>query len=225
MKRKLLHVVFNFLLRLLTRLDIQGKENVPEVGACVMVSNHLGMVDAPLVFALLDRKDSTGVVAKKHQKNILLKWIINTSGAIWINREEADTKAIRAIRNFLDEGGIVGIAPEGTRSKTGGLLEGKTGAAYFVNLTDVPVLPAGITGTDNLSYWWKRLKRPPVTIRFGETFKLPQVERSRREEGLRENTEEIMCRIAALLPPDKRGVYANHPRTQELLAEDSSYPN
>lgn len=222
MRRKLLHLVFNFLLRVLTRLTIIGKENVPVEGACMMVSNHLGLVDAPVVFSLLDRKDSTGIVAKKHQKNTLLRWIINTSGAIWINREEADSKAIRAIRDFLRDGGIVGIAPEGTRSKTGGLIEGKTGAAYFINLTGVPVLPAGITGTDDMSKWWKRLKRPPVTIRIGELFELPPVDRANRDECLRENTTEIMCRIAALLPPEKRGVYADHPRLQELLHEQGN---
>jgi 1-acyl-sn-glycerol-3-phosphate acyltransferase len=217
--RRILKIVFGFLFWLLTKVEVVGSENIPEKGGGIVATNHLGVIDAPLVFLVVDRKDITALVAKKHQKNPLFKPIINAVNGIWINREEADTAAVRAARSHLQNGKLLGIAPEGTRSKTGSMARGKTGVAYLADKSVVPIIPAAITGTYKGMQKALLLKRPHIRIQFGEPFMLPPIDRSSRDASLRRNTDEIMCRIAVMLPPSYRGVYADHPLLEELLAK------
>lgn len=211
--RQTLRSIFWVLFRVLTNLELEGKGNLPAEGGYILASNHLDLIDAPLVFMLLEREDATALVAKKHQKNPFLRILINAVGGIWINREEADTRALRAARNHLQEGGVLGIAPEGTRSHTGALIPAKTGVAYLAAFADVPIVPVGIWGTENGLKRAFTLKRPKINVRFGEPFKLPSLDRHNRDESLKQNTDIIMSRIAALLPPKYRGVYADHPQS------------
>ncbi|MCJ7662414.1 MAG: 1-acyl-sn-glycerol-3-phosphate acyltransferase [Anaerolineales bacterium] len=205
------------LVKLLTRTDVKGLENIPTEGGVLMTANHLSVLDAALVFMSLDRQDATGFVAKKHQSNLFYRTVVNLVDGIWLNRYEADTQALRKARTLLKNGGIFGIAPEGTRSSTGSLIPGKTGAAYLADISKVPVQPIAIFGTEGAGHRVLRLERPKIQVTFGELYSLPLVDRKDREAGFKRNTDEIMCRIAAMLPPKYRGVYAEHPRVQELI--------
>lgn len=205
------------LVKLLTRTDVKGLENIPTEGGVLMTANHLSVLDAALVFMSLDRQDATGFVAKKHQSNLFYRTVVNLVDGIWLNRYEADTQALRKARTLLKNGGIFGIAPEGTRSSTGSLIPGKTGAAYLADISKVPVQPIAIYGTEGAGHRVLRLERPKIQVTFGELYSLPLVDRKDREAGFKRNTDEIMCRIAAMLPPKYRGVYAEHPRVQELI--------
>ena len=213
----LLRWIFILLFRMLTRVSVLGKENLPREGGYIVASNHLSEIEVPLVYLILNREDTTALIADKHQQNPFFRWLVNTVGGIWINRAEADTHALRAARDHLRTGGVLGIAPEGTRSPTGALIQAKTGTAYLAEVGSVPVIPVGVTGT------WKAmpkiftLKRPKITLRFGRPFSLPALDRRERDVGLQRNTDEIMCQIAALLPPEFRGVYSQHARLVELL--------
>jgi 1-acyl-sn-glycerol-3-phosphate acyltransferase len=174
-----------------------------------------------LIFCLLSHTDVTGLVAKKHQKNPFFRWVVNMIGGIWLNREEADTHAVRAATEHLKGGGVLGISPEGTRSPTGGLIPAKTGVAFLADRAGVPIVPTGVTGTWRAIPEVLLLQRPRITVRFGKPFTLPSVNRENRSAALQKNTDEIMARIAALLPPEYRGVYAEHPRLLELLESSS----
>jgi 1-acyl-sn-glycerol-3-phosphate acyltransferase len=218
MLRDMIHAVVWFLFRTLSRLRLEGMENIPPTGGYLLCSNHLGLFDAPLVFAALKRRDATALVAKKHHRNLFLRWLVNAVNGIWINREEADTQAIRKMREHMQKGGILGMSPEGTRSKTGALIPAKTGAAYMADKAGVPIIPVAITGTYQDLPRLLRLNRLEITMRAGKPFNLPPVDRRNREACLQANTDEIMCRIAVLLPPEYRGVYSNHPRLLALLA-------
>jgi 1-acyl-sn-glycerol-3-phosphate acyltransferase len=115
---------------------------------------------------------------------------------------------------------MVGIAPEGIRSRDSeGLLEGKQGAALLAARAAVPIVPVGIVGSDKVYSHWLKLRRPPITVRVGEPYTLPEFDMDDRQGWLSKYTDEIMCRIASLLPPDYRGFYKDHPRLQELLME------
>lgn len=217
--RKALRVAMVLLFRLLTRSEVFGLENLPSQGGILLASNHMSRIDPPLIFALLERQDATALVADKYQRNPFMRWLVNSVGGIWLNREEADIDALRVARSHLKGGGLLGIAPEGTRSRVGALIRAKTGAAYLADKAGVPVLPAAITGTDDAFRQLLRLRRPRISIRFGEPFHLPPVERRSREQDLQRNTDEIMCRIAAMLPEKYWGYYAGHPRLKELLGE------
>ncbi|HSF81150.1 MAG TPA: lysophospholipid acyltransferase family protein [Anaerolineales bacterium] len=217
MQRKLIRAIARLLFKLFARLEVTGLENVPTQGGCILAVNHLGRLDPPLVFAMLDRDDVTSLVADKYLHHPFFRWIVNAVNGIWINREEADFNALRAARSFLLAGGVLGIAPEGTRSHTGALIAAKTGVAYLADKAGVPIVPVAISGTEKAVRELLRLRRQSIKIRFGKPMRLPPLERGDRTAALQRNTDEIMCQIAAMLPPQYRGVYADHPRLKELI--------
>lgn len=223
--RRTLQAILMFLFRTLARLEIRHLERLPRTGGTLLVGNHLGIVDGPLYFAVLPRQDSTGLAAKKHQQNPLFRWIVDRAGGIWIEQDSADFHALRAAKEHLQGGGLLGVAPEGTRSPTGQLVQGKPGAAFLAaSAGDIPIVPAAITGTANAFTQLLHLHRPHITVTFGEPFHLPPLDRKDREAALQRSTDEMMCRIAALLPPEYRGVYADHPRLRALLGEATEKP-
>jgi len=221
MLHRLIRLIFRgiviLLVKLLTRTEVRGLTNIPTEGGVLMTANHLSVVDPALVFMSLNRQDATGFVAKTHQSNLFYRTVVNIVDGIWLNRYEADTQAFRKARTHLKYGGIFGIAPEGTRSSTGTLIPGKIGSAYLADISKVPVQPIAIYGTEGAGHRILRFERPKFHITFGELYTLPPVDRKDREAGYQRNTDEIMCRIAAMLPLTYRGVYADHPRVQELI--------
>lgn len=209
------------LYRLVARTELVGQENIPASGAFIAVGNHIGRLDAGLVYFLLGRQDVTMLVAEKYKKSALARWFVRQVDAVWVDRFNADFAAMRETLERLRRGGVVIMAPEGTRSRTGGLIEGRAGAAYLAVRTGLPVLPVGIIGTEDRQVVdsLRRLKRARITVNVGPTFTLPPLDKKDREKALQQATDEIMARIAAQLPPTQRGVYAGHPRLKELLSE------
>jgi 1-acyl-sn-glycerol-3-phosphate acyltransferase len=174
-------------------------------------------MDAALGFIVIEREDASSLVAEKYRKNLFYRLLIDGVKGIWISQDSADYQALRVASDFLRSGGVLGIAPEGTRSRTGALIRAKTGVAYLADKAQVPIVPVAITGTERFMHDLFRLHRPHLVIRFGEPFRLPPLDPSNRSKSLRRNTDEIMCRIAAMLPEKYRGVYAEHPRLGKLL--------
>lgn len=215
--RKKIHLFFRAMFRWFSHVEAVGLENVPETSGCILAVNHLGRLDAPMVFMLLDRQDLTALVANKYKKSLFYNWLVNAVGGIWVDRDNPDPRALREATEFLKNGGVLGIAPEGTRSKTRALQAPKGGAAYLAIRAGVPIVPTAIMGTENALHELLRLRKPRMRISFGEPLVLPPLERKDRDATLQRATDEIMCRIAALLPEAYHGVYAGHPRVQELL--------
>jgi 1-acyl-sn-glycerol-3-phosphate acyltransferase len=211
-----LRIFCRFILKIIARVDIQGVENIPPTGGALIVSNHLGRLDAMLGVVLADRDDIILMVADKYEKQLFWRFLGNKLNAIWLNREEADFHALREVSKRLQAGGISGIAPEGTRSKVESLLPGKPGAAYLAAKTGVQVIPVALWGTEDrvVKERLSRLRRLDIHIRIGPAFTLPALKRASRDEALAQGTDEIMTRIATMLPEQYRGVYANHPRLQ-----------
>jgi len=219
MLARLMRWVFNLAFVLLTERDVEGLENLPPHGPYIVVINHLSYFDAPLIYGLIGGEHVTGWAAKKYHKHPLFGLIIRLVGGIFIRRGEVDRGALATAVEWLKQGKIFAMAPEGTRSKTGVLARAKTGAAYLAHQINIPIIPVAIWGTEKLGQTLLRLRRARLTVRFGKLFRLPSLQECERVAGLRKNTDEIMCRIAALLPPAYRGFYAEHPRLKTLLAE------
>jgi 1-acyl-sn-glycerol-3-phosphate acyltransferase len=218
--------IVRFLNRVLVKsiLDIKlyNIDTAPRQGALIVAGNHLGVLDAMIVFSVIDKRDYIVMVAEYHKNYAFRRWLASIVGAIFVDRYQADFAALREVIKRLNQGGVLIISPEGTRSKTGGLLPGQPGTAYLASKTGVPVLPVSIAGSEDslVAANLKRLRRSPVNVVFGEAINFAPVSREGREETLQEYTDEIMCQIAALLPEDYRGVYADHPRLKELLEEN-----
>lgn len=218
--RNLLRWTLYFLFRILTRLTVTGIENIPSEGGCLLTGNHLGLIDGPLIFCLIPRSDATGLVARKHQQNPIIRFVVEGAGGIWINRNITDFGALKKARSYLKSGGLLGIAPEGTRSPTGALIEAKPGVAFLADKSQVVILPEATTGSEVSIKQLFKFQRPEIHVRFGRPYRLPPLDRLNKDASIKRNTEEIMCRIAAMLPQSYRGFYAEHPRTYDLVKEN-----
>jgi 1-acyl-sn-glycerol-3-phosphate acyltransferase len=204
--------------RLVADVEVHGRERVPEQGSFVIATNHLGLLDAPMAYLALDRWDIFIPVAEKWERNPLLKFLGRQLNFIFIDRFNPDLKAMRKIIGLMEQGHVLIIAPEGTRSRVGSMIEGRPGVSYLAAKLDRPILPVAIYGTEdrNVIENLKRLRRTKIVVQAGQLFNLPPLPRSDRDTALRRFTDEIMCRIAVMLPERYRGVYAGHPRLKEL---------
>lgn len=214
--RWLVRVLFN----IIARVEVKGYENLPKEGSFVIATNHLGIVDAPIAFYALDYWDMFVLIAEKWEKVPLFRWLGKYFNFIFIDRYNPDIKTLRKVINLMEENNILVIAPEGTRSRVGSLIEAKPGVSYLATKLNRPILPVALTGTEDKALFGnlKRFRRANITITAGPAFTLPPLPRENRDEALKQYTDEIMCHIAAILPEKYRGFYAEHPRLKELLA-------
>lgn len=204
-------------MKLIADIEVHGLDGIPE-GNLIGASNHLGRLDTAAMLCVIDREDIIMPVAEKYKNHWLFGFIGRATNAIWLNRFEADFSALREILVRTKEGGLLVIAPEGTRSKTEALQEAKLGVAFLASKSGFPVVPVAVTGTEDRLVLenLKRLRRSRIVVYVGEPFRIEIPKGDGREQALREATDEIMCRIAAMLPEKYRGFYANHPRLKEL---------
>ncbi len=215
--------LINLIINLTTHVESLGRELLPDEGGYVIASNHIGRLDALFVYYYINREDIIMLVAEKYRKIPLIPWLVKQVDGIWVDRFNADVGAMRQALRRLRSGGVLVLAPEGTRSKEGVLQEGRAGVSYLAAKTGMQIFPVGIIGSEdrNVVAHLKRLRRTDVTIITGRPFTLPPLKGNDREEMLQEYTDEIMCRIAALLPPSYHGVYADHPRLKEIMTEQA----
>ncbi len=206
---------------LLVRVEKIDWDNLPTQGSLVITANHAGRLEALLVFYLLNRQDIILIIAEKYRKSAFWRWFARRVDGIFIDRFGADFAALREVLKRLRNGGVLAIAPEGTRSRTGKLLEARPGAAYIAAKSGVTIVPVGATGTWDKEVFnnIKHFRRSKVRIRVGKPYTLPALKPATRDAQLQQYTEEIMCQIAALLPEELRGFYADHPRLKDLLAD------
>lgn len=220
--RNFLRWIIRSILNLIAKVEIYGYENLPQSGAFVIATNHLGILDSAMLFYALDRWDVFIPVAEKWEQNPLFRFLGKYFNLIFIDRFNPDLKALRKIIKLMEAGNILVIAPEGTRSRSATMAEGKPGVSYLAAKLNRPVTPVGLAGTedkvivDNL----KHFRRSHIVVHAGKAFSLPPLPVKDRDAALRRFTDEIMCHIAALIPEKYRGVYAEHSRLKELLAQE-----
>ena len=189
---------------------VEGVENVPLEGPLIVCPNHNGTIDPPLVPAFVPRGDTWSMAKSEYFRKPLLKLLFTSYQAFPVVRHTADRGALRRSLDLLREGHALVIYPEGTRIDSGVLATPEPGAGFIAQRCGCPVLPVALTGTREClpkGALWPR--RVPVKVRFGKPFIVQQ----RRPDGSRVTHEEaadtIMLAIAEMLPPEKRGKYAD----------------
>ena len=219
--RTFLRWLLRRLINIIAKVDVHGYENVPPTGAFVIATNHIGMLDAAMLFYAIDRWDVFIPVAEKWERNAFLRWAAKYANFIFIDRFNPDLKAMRRIIGLMEKGNILVIAPEGTRSRVGGMNEGKPGVSYLAAKLNRPIVPVGLAGTEDKVILGnlRHLRRSHIVLHAGKAFSLPSLPAKDRGAVLQQFTDEIMCRIAVLLPEKYRGVYAGHRRLKELALE------
>ena len=201
--------VFRLLMKLLVRVEVHHQSGLPEKGPLIIATNHFHLLDPVLLVAGVSYEYMTVLVAEKWEQIWPINWIVKSFGGIFIRRGEFDRGALETCTTALRQGGIVGLAPEGTRSRSGVLQRGKPGVAYMAVKANAPILPVGISGQDRIAADWKRLRRPHIVVRVGEPILLEPVQGRHKGEQLQARSDEVMCRIADLIREDLRGVYSD----------------
>jgi 1-acyl-sn-glycerol-3-phosphate acyltransferase len=196
-------------LPLIAKLRTEGLENVPARGSAILAPNHLSWADIPLLSFPIKRV--THYMAKAELFRIpVLGAYIRVLGAFPVRRGESDRDALRIAERLLGQGELVVIFPEGHRSEGHALIEAHQGVALIAMRAGVPVIPIAISGTErtfhDLKYAWRA---PRVLVRYGAPYVLEPSGGRRTSADLKRHTDEIMRRIAAMLPPQNRGIYAH----------------
>lgn len=209
---KIAQPIVEGVLRSIIRFEVKDRENLPQSGPIIAVFNHLNLIDPPLHIISILPRDSI-IMAKEelfyYWPIPIFRILMDVAEAYPVRRrgtpKERDL-AMKYAEEVLAKGILFGIYPEGTRSKAGCLKEAYHGCALIALHTRVPLIPVSIRGTEKLrGIGW--LTRPKVTITFGKPFTLPPVEGEPTEQNLKELTEYIMGKVAAILPPEYHGRY------------------
>jgi 1-acyl-sn-glycerol-3-phosphate acyltransferase len=218
MMRNFVRFLIHAVLSLITEIEVYDDKNVPSSGGFILATNHLGVLDIVMPFYVFHRWDMFIMVAKKWENQLWVRWLGSNLNFLYIDRFNSDLPAMRDVITRMKNGQVLVIAPEGTRSRTGALIEAKTGVSYLAAKLGYPIVPAALAGTSDKTFFnnLRHFRKTHVILRAGEPFTLPPLPAKDRDEVLQRYTDEIMCRIAVLLPEEYRGVYAEHPRLREL---------
>ena len=210
--QRIAYAVVRSLLRLavllLTRAHVHGREHVPRAGAGIVVSNHIAAVDPGVLMAVLPRP--IAFMSKAENARGILKLFIPLLGAFTVRRGAADRRALRVAEQVLQQGRLLCMFPEGTRSVSGVLGSAHGGAALLAIKSAVPIIPLAITGTPRIflrHFPWVGL--PHVTVTVGAPFAVCSHDGTAQRDDREQATGEIMAQIAALLPPELRGIHAS----------------
>lgn len=198
--------VFYMLVRIVYRYQPVTHEGFPKSGPTIVAVNHLHMVDPAAVSPILPRQAVT-LAAGKWRRFFLVDMILRIAGVIYVRRGEIDREALRQCLHVLSQGGVLAIAPEGTRSRTGAMQQAKSGIAYLALRSNAAIVPVAIFGTERLRDWL-RLKRPTLRVIMGEPFRLPQIKDKPTAAELQHLADLVMIRLGLHLPESYRGYYA-----------------
>jgi 1-acyl-sn-glycerol-3-phosphate acyltransferase len=197
------------LTRALCRIDDAQLECVPAHGPLILVTNHINILEVPLLYTHLLPRRTTCFVASVRWENPFFRWLLDGAQMIPLHRGEADIAALREGLRRLEQGWIVIIAPEGTRSRTGRLQRGKAGVVPLALRSGAPLLPLVYFGHEGFGGNMRHLRRTDFHIVVGDPFRLRAGTEGATREVRQAMADEIMCVLAALLPPENRGVYAD----------------
>jgi len=199
-------VIIRVLLKLLTRCQVKGRENIPSQGPLLIAANHLSLADPPLLGYSLNRK-ATFMAKEELFRPRVIGYLLSSFGAFPVHRGRLDRKAIRQAYQVLTDGLALVMFPEGTRSLNDRLQSALPGPALIAIRSGAPILPIGIIGTEKIRGVTWLLRRPQIMVNIGQPFYLPTVSSRLSKVELAELSNSIMEHIAELLPQKYRGDY------------------
>jgi 1-acyl-sn-glycerol-3-phosphate acyltransferase len=195
---------------LLCQVEANEITRVPSQGPLILVSNHINFLDGPLLYTLLQPRPVTGFAKTETWDHPILGPMFSVLGAIPIQRGQADMSALNLGLEALKENKILAITPEGTRSQHGRLQVGHAGMVTLACRSNAPIMPLGCFGGEQFHTNIRRLRRTKFRVRVGKPFRVNLRGEINLTRTLRTSImNEIMYRLAILLPPDYRGVYSD----------------
>jgi 1-acyl-sn-glycerol-3-phosphate acyltransferase len=221
--RAVLDPVFAFL----CRIEVEGREHVPDEGGAILAPNHLSVLDHFVLATALPRR-ITYVGKAEYMDDWKTKYIFPALGMIPIDRGGGSSanRALDAAARVLADGELFGIYPEGTRSRDGKLHKGHTGVARLAIRTGCPIIPVGLQGTLEVQRPDSPLPKPfkVMRVRLGRPISTARyADQARNRIVLREITDELMYEIRELSGQDYVDAYATK-RAETMPAETVQIP-
>lgn len=176
------------------RIQIEGKENIPGDGALVVICNHRHALD-PIAVGLAFRRPVNFLAKDNLFDTPFKKWFLTKLNCIPIDRESTDRTAIRKSIEVLDRGEILGVFPEGTRSRDGKLLPFKGGVSFIASQAPCTIVPMAVSGAERLF----KIFRPKVKLIVGEPFPYEKLEGEKRRQTMERITLKQQDSVRLLL--------------------------
>ena len=181
-KYKILRNIVKFLTKIYIRPTYEGLENIPKSGSFIIAGNHIHLVDPATIMSITKRP--IHFLAKASLFKFPQSLIFNNLNLIKVNRDGNDKKAYEDAVNYLKNGEIIGIYPEGTRERGRGLLPFKTGAVRMAKETNSLIIPFATVGK------YKPFRKS-VIIRFGKAYK-PNKDIDKANDELRNIIKDLL---------------------------------
>lgn len=217
--------IIRLILSLLCRIDAKEMRRIPRKGPLIVVMNHVNFLEVPLIYAFLYPRHTVGLVKRETWNNPVLGALADSWEAIAIDRAGSDMSAMRQALNVLARGGLLLVAPEGTRSGHGRLQQGHGGVVQLALKSGAPIIPVAHSGGEHFWRNFKSWRRTRFTVKVGPVFRLvpPGTGGGKAAASVHsvpksvrlEMTDAIMNRLALLLPQRQRGVYP-HPESAPM---------
>jgi 1-acyl-sn-glycerol-3-phosphate acyltransferase len=214
LSQRLLVAMFRGLTHPIFRIHDEALERVPMRGPLIIVMNHINIFEIPIIYAHLQPRPVHGLVLADRWKNPLIGWGLDACGSIPLEQGGRNVDSLHRALDVLRSGEMLLIMPEGTRSGDGRLRPAFPGVVLLALKSKAPLLPVVSYGGEGYRQNLRRFRRTDFHLAVGAPFTLTETsDRSSRKELV----DQIMFRLAALLPPEYRGVYA-----MQTTADDKS---
>lgn len=205
LSRQILLVLFRAVTGTIFRIDDAQLAQVPDHGPLILVTNHVNLLELPIIYSHLQPRRLHGLALADRWKNPILGWGLTACEAIPLERGGINMDAMRKASEMLKLGRILLIAPEGTRSYHGRLQIGHPGIIPLALKSGVPLLPIGYYGGENYRENLKKLRRTDFHIAVGKPFCLNAGEEPVTREVRARMVDEVMYQLASILPEAYRG--------------------
>ena len=209
LSRRFLVLMFRALSDAIFCVHAEALAGVPASGPLILVMNHINILEIPLIYARLQPRPVHGLVLARHWKNPVVAWGLNACGSIPLQRGGGNLASFKKALGVLSTGEILLIMPEGTRSSNGKLQNAHPGVVLLALKSNAPILPIVTHGGEKYKNNLKKLRRTDFFITLGRTFTLKTGNGVLDSQARKQMLDEMMYQLAAMLPPEYRGVYAH----------------
>jgi 1-acyl-sn-glycerol-3-phosphate acyltransferase len=207
--RRFVYGVVDKFIKLTIRPHMEQLVNIPLTGPFLIAGNHVNGLDGIVMFHMVQPRPLTTLTKEENFSNPLIRILSDAWGAIPIKRGAVDNTALNQALEALKEGKMLAILMEGTRSHTGAMAQGKPGILPLAVKSGVPIVPVGFHGHENFSKNLLAFRKTDFYLEIGQPFYLKATMRDLDRETRQVATDEIMYRIAMLLPEKYRGYYSD----------------
>lgn len=194
------------------RVHIEGRENLPETGPAIVVGNHVGTIDPPLVCTQLRRRDVYCMAKAEAFRTRFGRFILTGWNAFPVVRHTADRRALDHALRIVREGHVLVLFPEGSRSRDGTLSRGLPGAGFIALRSGVPVIPVAIWGSERVLAKGSLIPHSAdVFVRIGRPMTVARTGPDGRRRSSQDAVDLMLREIASMLPDGRRGAYDDRP--------------